>query len=76
MFVVSGEAEGPSSTHLGWVGHDTEFDGWSVWKLFGNYVTALFGSLFAYGGWEAVCGMPLGSGPPITWCRLDSSLGT
>ena len=27
----------------------------SSWEMIGNYITAIYGALFCYGGWETVC---------------------
>jgi amino acid transporter len=54
-FAITGKNEGPSSSGHGWFGKDSQFDSWTTWVFVGNYVTALFGALFCYGGWETVC---------------------
>jgi L-type amino acid transporter 6 len=54
-FAITGKSEGPSSSGHGWFGKDPQFDSWTIWVFVGNYVTALFGALFCYGGWETVC---------------------
>jgi amino acid permease len=58
-FAMTGKSEGPSSSGHGWFGKDSQFDSWTIWVFVGNYVTALFGALFCYGGWETV------------WCHLS-----
>jgi L-type amino acid transporter 6 len=54
-FATTGKGEGPSSSGHGWFGKDPRFDSWTTWAFVGNYVMALFGALFCYGGWETVC---------------------
>jgi L-type amino acid transporter 6 len=54
-FATTGKSEGPSSSGYGWFGKDPQFDSWTTWAFIGNYVAALFGALFCYGGWETVC---------------------
>jgi L-type amino acid transporter 6 len=54
-FATTGKSEGPSSSGDGWFGKDS----WMTWVSLGNYVTALFGALFCYGGWETVCYYPI-----------------
>ena len=49
-----GTAGGPSANHHGWFGTDDQFEKQNIWDSMGNYVTALFGVLFAYGGSETV----------------------
>ena len=53
-FALRGETGGPSVKHHGWFGTDDQFEKQSVWESMGNYVTALFGVLFSYGGWDTV----------------------
>jgi L-type amino acid transporter 6 len=54
VFTFKGQAKGPSVNGYGWFGTDNGSEGQSGWASLGNYVTALFGVLFAYGGWDTV----------------------
>lgn len=54
VFAFQGQAKGPSAGDHGWFGTDNGSKGQSGWVALGNYVTALFGVLFAYGGWDTV----------------------
>ena len=53
-YATTGKNAGPSSEHAGWFGLAPTSEGQDSWTLFGNYVTALFGVLFCYGGWDIV----------------------
>ena len=70
-FAVTGKSEGPSSSDHGWFGKDSQFDSWTIWVFVGNYVTALFGALFSYGGWETVCCHPSFTSS----CSLNAQIG-
>lgn len=48
-----GYGAGVPSSETGWFG-STPRDDVSTWVAIGNFVTALFGALFCYGGWETV----------------------
>jgi L-type amino acid transporter 6 len=53
-FALRQEPKGPSANHHGWFGKDDHDEKQGAWAALGNYVTALFGVLFAYGGWDTV----------------------
>jgi len=45
--------KGVPSSQSGWFGTVESIDS-TIWNRFGSLVTALFGALFCYGGWESV----------------------
>jgi Amino acid permease len=54
-----GYGEGVPLSESGWLGWTPEQDELDAWTWIGNFVTALFGALFCYGGWETVGHVPL-----------------
>src|SRR5204862_6107258 len=50
----SGQGEGIGKSSYGWFGTNKTAEGTQAWAQIGNLVTALFGALFCYGGWETV----------------------
>jgi amino acid transporter len=55
----AGLARGVPASLRGWFGADPAFDGLPTWERLGRLVTALFGVLYVYGGWESI-GFSLG----------------
>jgi solute carrier family 7 (L-type amino acid transporter), member 6 len=52
--VTRGGYEGPSLGSSGWFGEDVTLGERSTWMMLGDYVRAIYGVLFCYGGWEMV----------------------
>jgi amino acid transporter len=51
---ASGVGNGIAASNNGWLDVYPEARDQSTWDRIGNFVTALFGALFSYGGWETV----------------------
>lgn len=51
---VFGYGEGVPASEAGWFGWEPSQVDVTAWQWLGNFVTALFGALFCYGGWETV----------------------
>ena len=54
FLLLGGAAAGVPSTDTGWFGIPPGTVVPAIWTRIGNFVTALFGALFCYGGWETV----------------------
>jgi L-type amino acid transporter 6 len=52
---IKGTGNGVPRSSGGWFGDDAGSGKGSLWLMVGGYVTALYGALFCYGGWETVC---------------------
>lgn len=51
-----GTGQGVAKSDLGWFGSDPDPDrqGLQPWNQIGEYVSAVYGALFCYGGWELI----------------------
>ena len=54
VVVINKTGDGVGQGKSGWFDNDTEHQYSSPWTQVGMLVTALYGALFAYGGWETV----------------------
>lgn len=52
------EADGVPSSETGWFGRPEGDSEKPPWQLLGDFVTATFGAVFCYGGWETVRNQP------------------
>ncbi|KAJ0117821.1 mino acid [Diaporthe amygdali] len=52
--VTGWRADGVPASETGWFGQSEEDRDTPSWQLVGNFVTATFGAVFCYGGWETV----------------------
>lgn len=52
--VTGWRADGVPASETGWFGWSEEDRGKPAWQLLGEFVTATFGAVFCYGGWETV----------------------
>ena len=51
---LGGSGEGVPKSETGWFGLPPESEELPLWQWIGNFVTAIFGAVFCYGGWETV----------------------
>lgn len=56
--VTGWRADGVPASGTGWFGWSAEDRGKPAWQLLGDFVTATFGAVFCYGGWETVRNHP------------------
>lgn len=54
FLLVTGKAEGAGSSDVGWLDGPPDTGTLGLWGQVGNFVTAAYGALFCYGGWETV----------------------
>lgn len=52
--VTGRRADGVPASGTGWFGQSEEDRETPLWQLLGDFVTATFGAVFCYGGWETV----------------------
>ncbi|KAI3392901.1 hypothetical protein diail_4988 [Diaporthe ilicicola] len=52
--VTGTRADGVPASGTGWFGQSEEDRDTPPWQLLGNFVTATFGAVFCYGGWETI----------------------
>lgn len=52
--VTGWRADGVPASETGWFGRSEADRGTPPWELLGEFVTATFGAVFCYGGWETV----------------------
>lgn len=75
--VTGWHADGVPASETGWFGRSEADRGTPPWELLGEFVTATFGAVFCYGGWETVrespthtlAGRETGRGPGATLSR-------
>lgn len=51
---IRGTGDGVVREHRGWFAEDSDAERQDFWTQIGEYVTAGYGALFCYGGWETV----------------------
>ncbi|KAL1852861.1 hypothetical protein Daus18300_012025 [Diaporthe australafricana] len=52
--VTGSRADGVPASGAGWFGQSEEDRETPLWQLLGDFVTATFGAVFCYGGWETI----------------------
>ncbi|SPN97249.1 uncharacterized protein DNG_00763 [Cephalotrichum gorgonifer] len=54
LYFVTGKGAGVAASGAGWFGEPLGQEPVDAWSSVGEFVTALFGALFCYGGWETL----------------------